>query len=257
MGWLRLLFRVPVLGIWTSLIYLSYLLTRPLGLVSRHAARASHHAIVGAWARGVARAMGMRIRVEGERPPAASLLVANHLGYIDVIVILASVDCVMLSKAEVKSWPIMGFLAAATGTLFVDRKLKADLPRVITQVEEHLNGGTGVTFFPEGTSSSGEALLPFKASLFQVAARGGFPVRVAALNYRTPPAAPPAHLSVCWWGDMTFLPHLLGMLRLPPFEATVKFGAVPVAADERKQLARLAQTAVEALFEPVVRPESV
>jgi len=84
-----------------------------------------------------------------------------------------------------------------------------------------------------------------------VAAAGELPLATAALRYGTPPGERPAQWSVCWWGDMDFLPHLLAFLRLSRVDATLTYGDEPVRGTERKQLALDAQRAVQDLFEPV------
>ena len=131
------------------------------------------------------------------------------------------------------------------------RGRRRDLKRVISEVEARLAAGRGVVIFPEGTSTKGDAVQPFKASVFEVPIRTGTPVSYAALHYHTPEGAPPAHVSVCWWGDMPFVPHLMDLLALPSVRATVTFGPEPVLAADRKSLAVQARRAVQAEFIPV------
>lgn len=231
--------------------YLVWLVSRPLGLVSARLSREAHHACVRTWARGMARILGVRIEVRGEPPAAPFFLVANHVSYIDIVVLFTRLDGLFLAKAEIARWPVLGFLARSTGTLFVDRGRKSDLLRVIEEARRRLEGGFGVVVFPEGTSTDGSSVQPFKASIFQVAAANGLPVSCASVSYVTPESAPPARLAVCWWGDMTFGRHFLELLTLPPFRALVSFGAEPIVAPDRKALALESHRAVEALFTPV------
>ncbi len=114
-------------------------------------------------------------------------------------------------------------------------------------------GGDGIIVFAEATSSPGNTVLPFRPALLEWAARTGYPVHHASVSYRTPAGSPPAHLSVCWWGDMTLGPHLLGLCRLPRIEATIRFGADPIVERDRKLLAERLQRAVAEQFTPVVR----
>lgn len=217
----------------------------PAGLVERE------DRIVRRWAGRMCRILGLHVETRGRPPSGDFLLVCNHLSYVDVIVIMSQVDARLLSKAEVKGWPVLGWLARYAGTLFVDRERRRDLPRVISEIRAMLAKGRGVVFFPEGTSSPGLELLPFKPSLFEVAAAGELALGTAALRYATPPGERPAQWSVCWWGDMEFLPHLLAFLRLSRVDATLTYGDEPVRGDDRKQLALDAHAAVQALFEPV------
>jgi 1-acyl-sn-glycerol-3-phosphate acyltransferase len=137
-----------------------------------------------------------------------------------------------------------------SGTLLIDRAARRDLLRVGRAIEERLAAGEGVILFPEGTTGRGDALLPFKASLLEFAARSGLPVWYATVGYRTPPGAPPPAETVCWWGDDPFLPHLLRLMRVPRVEATLSFGPEPIADRDRKRLAARLRAAMEELFEP-------
>lgn len=257
MGTLRLLIRIPLLMAWTLLVYVPYLLTRPLGLVSLELHRATHFACIRTWARGIALILGMHVTTEGAPPRGGFLLVSNHLSYMDVVLLLATCNVVLLSKAEVKHWPVLGLLARTTGTLFVDRTRKTDLPRAIETVEAALARGFGVVVFPEATSSDGTSILPFKPALFAVAERLPEGVNWAVLRYETDPPDPPANDSVCWWGDMTFGSHFLDLLRLRGFRAHVEFGAAPVRAPDRKLLAKVAEAQVARAFRPMRRPDAL
>ena len=197
------------------------------------------------------RVMGIRVRVVGTPPAAPFLMVANHLSYTDVGVFMSQLDARLLSKAEVKSWPVLGFLARFGGTLFIDRTSRRDIPRALNEIQETLSTGRGVVFFPEGTSSPGLDLLPFKASLFEVAVAGKLEIVTAALHYSTPPHERPAQWSVCWWGDMLFAPHLLKLLRLSHIDAVVRFSDSRLTGTDRKQLALDAQADIQRIFEPV------
>jgi len=204
------------------------------------------------WARGVLRVVGVRVELRGQPPHAASMLVSNHLSYLDVALLAAHLHCVFVAKAEVDGWPVVGAMCRLADTVFVERENKRDLPRVIGAVERILGQGRRVVVFPEGTSTKGDGLLPFRPSLLAPAAVAGIPVSYAALSYRTPQGCPPAHLAVCWWGGMPFTGHLIGMLRLPAILARLDFGEEPIVDHDRKELARRLQRAIESRFEPVV-----
>ena len=204
--------------------------------------------------------MGARIERRGAAPEPPFFLVTNHLSYIDVLVLASLVDAaVFVSKSEVADWPAIGAICRSVGTLFVDRRARRDLPRVLTAIDRTLAGGQGVVLFPEGTSSQGADVGRFHPSLLEAAARARHPVSYASLGYGTATelGAAPAHLSVCWWGDMEFAGHLWRLLTLPGFRATVAFGEERIQDDDRKLLAARLWRAVDHLFTPVVRaPES-
>lgn len=216
--------------------------------------RAWRRVVVRLWARGNARVLGMRRLVTGRSSPEPALLVANHLSYLDVILLAAELPAVFVAKREVRSWPGLGPLAALVGTIFVDRDTPRDLVRVTSAIQAALAGGDTVVLFAEGTSTRGDRVLPLKPALLEPAIQGGWPVRYASLSYHTTPDQPGADLALCWWGEMTFFPHLLGVTRLSHFTGTLAFGAEPVRADNRKALAADLHAAIEKNFTPVGAP---
>ncbi|MAB80693.1 MAG: 1-acyl-sn-glycerol-3-phosphate acyltransferase [Planctomycetes bacterium] len=211
--------------------------------------------VMGTWGRTLARAIGMRIHVRGT--PGKGLIVANHLSYLDIVVLGAATRKGFVSKAEVARWPFMGWMARTAGTVFVDRGKKRELARTAGRMSRKMSDGQGLCLFPEGTSSPGAAVQAFRSSLLEPAAEAEIPVGYAALHYSTPPGCPPAHLSVCWWGEMTLAPHVLNLLRMPSFDATVAFGSQPIADTNRKLLAAKLHHAVAELFHPTVDPSEV
>jgi 1-acyl-sn-glycerol-3-phosphate acyltransferase len=204
------------------------------------------------WARCVARLVGMDAEVHGTPPQPPFILVANHLSYVDVILLGSTLDCVFVAKAEIADWPFVGSLCRAVDTVFIDRGSKRDIPRVTQQINETLRSGRGVVVFPEGTSTKGDTVRPFRSSLLEAAARAEQSVSYAALSYRTPPQSAPAHVAVCWWGDAPFYPHLIELLKLTRFQAKLTFGAEPIRESDRKVLATRLHHAVRQQFQAVV-----
>jgi len=208
------------------------------------------------WGTALAIILGMRIRIEGVPPRPPFFLVANHLSYIDIIVIAAHLECTFVAKNDIAGWPGMGWLAKGVGTIFIDRKNFQDIPRVIGLINQSLDEGIGVVLFPEGTSTMGSQIMPFSPALLEPAARAGYPVSYAAISYRTPPNEPPAHAAVCWWGDMDFAPHLLKLLLVSKLEVVVSYGEDAIHADDRKVLAKSLWRSVNDRFTPVVQLSS-
>jgi 1-acyl-sn-glycerol-3-phosphate acyltransferase len=200
------------------------------------------------WARGMAWIVNMRMVVQGTPPRAPFFLVANHLSYVDIVLLFATVDGVFVAKHELAAWPAIGYLTRLVGTVFVNRRNRRDTKRVLTAIERRIGEGDGVIVFPEGTSSEGSDVYPMKTALFEWAARVGYPIHVATIHYATGAGLPPAREVVCWWGAMTFVPHVVALCRLPGFEATVHFGAVPLTGNDRAELAVRAREAIAANF---------
>jgi 1-acyl-sn-glycerol-3-phosphate acyltransferase len=202
------------------------------------------------WARGVCRIAGAELSVAGPVPEAPFFLVANHLGYVDIVVLLALVDGVFVAKQELNRWPIVGYLTRLVGIIFLDRTSARDALRALGAIDERIAGGDGVIVFPEGTSSAGDDVNPMKPALFEWAARNQFPVHCVTLGYETPPGSPPARSAVCWWGEMTFVPHVIRLCRLPRFTATVQFADESLIGSDRNRLASDARAVILARFEP-------
>lgn len=248
----RLVVRSLALCAWTGACFAALLLGMPVAAL---AARLStwRARVQQVWARGLCRILCVRVRVHGEPPRGAFLLVANHLSYVDILVLGGLFPCTFVAKAEIARWPVLGLLARASGTLFVERENKRALRSVNRRLVARLEQGQGLVLFPEGTSTAGERVLPFRPALLEPAAALGLPVRYAALRYATPPGERAPAEVVCWWGDMTFGAHVLELLRLAHVEAFVHFGPEPIADPDRKTLAARLWAAVAERFEPLPR----
>lgn len=244
----RLVLFAGLTGFW----FVVWLATRVLVLLPGDPGHRAHRFCVWSWATLVTKLLGVRIEVDGTPPEPPFFLVSNHLSYLDVIVLFTVVDGFFLAKSEVASWPVLGFLARATGTEFVDRGRKADILRANERLSKRLVTGRGIIVFPEGTSSEGAEVLPFKPSLLQPAVALEIPLSTVSVAYRTANPDPPAHLSVCWWGDMTFFDHFFALLGLRSIDARLNFGHSQVSGSDRKELASQAHVAICEHFQPSV-----
>jgi 1-acyl-sn-glycerol-3-phosphate acyltransferase len=164
--------------------------------------------------------------------------VSNHLGYLDPIAYAAHLRGCFVAREDMSHWPVFGSMSRCVRTIFIDRQRFRDVLRVGREMSDRLEEGGGVLFFPEGTSTGGDDILPFRSGLLQVAVKRDLPVHTAAIAYRTPSDSPPARQSVCWWGDMPFLSHWLELFSLPFIEGRIVFGPRPLLTPDRKTLAR-------------------
>lgn len=187
------------------------------------------------WCKVYERVLGIRSTRDGG-VPLAGLLVSNHVSYLDIITIGATAPSVFVSKKEVRTWPVFGICAQAAGTLFVDRERRGEVESVATQMEEVLAQGLLLVLFPEGTSSDGASVLPFKTSLFEPVAHLNFPAMGAAISYTLEGGS--VADEICYWGEMTLAPHLLNVFSKPFVKATLRFGPARVRVGGRKAVAR-------------------
>lgn len=154
------------------------------------------------WSAGLLAALGVRLRADGVYRPGATLLVINHVSWLDIAAVHAVCPRArFVSKADVRHWPLLGWLIGAVGTLFIERERKRDALRVVHQMAQALEAGDTVAVFPEGTTGDGHTLLPFHANLLQAAIATGTPVQAVALGYSEPGHA--VSPTVAWVGATT------------------------------------------------------
>lgn len=141
-------------------------------------------ATVAQWSRDMLRIMGVQLEVRGQAPAAGPcLVVANHISWLDILVINAAQPVRFVSKADVLRWPLLGSLVAGAGTLFIERESRRDAVRMVQLMAERLQAGDRVAVFPEGTTGDGRGLLPFHPNLLQSAIAADAPIVPVALRY--------------------------------------------------------------------------
>jgi 1-acyl-sn-glycerol-3-phosphate acyltransferase len=241
-AWVRLLAMLIV----TLLAMLAVFVAGPLG-----ARLGPIAAITQAWSRALLFIMGVRVDASGAPPHGAWVVVANHLSYLDILVIASRMRCRFVAKSEVADWPVIGIVSKVGGTLFVNRGRGRDLLDVGRRIQETLDAGVTVAFFPEGTSTRGLEVEPFHAGLLAPAAKGGVPCLPVTLGYDSPDESVSPAWTICWWGEMTFAPHAWSLMKLRRIDATIRWAETPVVNDDRKALARELHAQVSERFEPV------
>jgi lyso-ornithine lipid O-acyltransferase len=186
----------------------------------------------------------LEIQFAGEIP-SRGLLVSNHVSYLDILLLSSLTPAVFVAKHEVKSWPVMGLLARLGGTVFIERQRRTHVGEVNDEVQAALDAGALVIIFPEGTSSDGQIVLPFKSSLLEPATQQKHPLTVGCIQYTI--ADGEAGAEVCYWGDAVFFPHLLNLLSKRSIHAAVRFAPVQNRSHDRKELAQQLHAAVARL----------
>ena len=191
--------------------------------------------------------LGVSYTAEG-KIPASGLIVSNHLSYYDILVFSAAAGCSFVSKAEVRSWLLFGPLARLAGTVFVWRQSAHRSARAAEELTACLRAGQPVTVFPEATTGDSTQLLPFRSTMFQAAIDAGVDVTPAALGY-APLADGLVRMDICFWGDMSPVPHALKLFSKRRIECRVEFGEPLAASDNRKQLCRAAREWIAAAYQ--------
>ncbi len=175
--------------------------------------------------------MGVQSRIEGRVPSGITLIVANHLSYLDILICASAIPCAFVAKREIATWPIFGKLARLGATLFVNRESRHRSQDTVEEMARRLASGVPVLFFPEGTSTDGSEVIRFHPALFDPAIEAQIPVTPVAIFYETTP--PLTERDLCWFGDETFFPHMLRVLGVPTFTAVVQFGHPEIYPDRR------------------------
>lgn len=194
------------------------------------------------------RICGFGLRVGGRPMTARGAVVANHSSWLDIFALNACQSIYFVSKSEVAAWPVVGWLARATGTVFIARDPRE--AKVQQQAfENRIRAGHKLLFFPEGTSTDGLRVLPFKSTLFAAFYSHGLEhamaIQPVSVAYFAPPGR--AREFYGWWGDMSFAAHLakvLAQARQGRIEVTFHDPVAVDAFDSRKALARHCEEAV-------------
>lgn len=197
--------------------------------------------------------MDIEISVQG-RFPERGAVISNHLSYVDIVVYAALHSCVFVSKAEIRGWPVIGWMTTMSGTVYVERGHGGSAIKAREGMQATLDAGLPVVFFPEGTTTNGSEMLKFHSGLLAQAMQGGSPITAAFVRYwlgaGDEPGASVAN-DVCYWGDRKMLGHVFVFLGLRGVRVEVRFAEHPIAfsSDQlhRKQAAVEAQKAVAAL----------
>ena len=210
--------------------------------------QAEREAEVQRWARQFLRVWRIELQVSGQ-PPAQGpvMLVANHISWLDILVLHAAGFCRFVSKADVQHWPVIGRMATGAGTLYIARDSRRDALRVVHHMRDALLRGEVVAVFPEGTTSDGRVLLPFHANLIQAAISAQAPVQPVALEFID---GRDGRISTApmYIGEQTLLESVWRTLTTPGLRAVVSYGEPqPAEGRERRAWAEALRQSVAAL----------
>ena len=202
--------------------------------------------LVRAWSVRVLAILDVDLVVKGHVPDASArgvLFVSNHISWLDIYLLQAVRPVRFVSKAEVRSWPLIGWLAEKTGTIFVERTRRHDTARTNKAVIDALNQGDCVALFPEGTTSNGTLLRPFHSSLLQPAVATEALLWPVTIRYVQPDGA--ANLAPAYVDDISFADSLQRVLSEPGLVAEITY-LEPLRAQgrSRRELVALAESAI-------------
>ena len=214
---------------------------------------AQRDGVVQRWATKMLRCLGVTVRVHGQPHDGAVLMVANHVSWLDIPALHASAPRArFVSKSAIARWPLLGHLARAGGTLFIERERKRDAMRVVHEVADSLRRAEAVAVFPEGTTGPGDAVLPFHANLLQAAITTGTAVQPIALRYSEPGQA--VSMAAQYIGDTTLVDSIMKVCRARGIVVDVRFlPAEPAGLLDRRVLAERLHDRVAAELQSLIR----
>lgn len=214
-------------------------------LVFPFVSKARQLRIIKRWSRQLIHILHLRVHVAGTPPGghAPTLIVANHVSWLDIWILLAVCPLRLVAKSDIRRWPLIGWLAARAGTIFIERGKRHDTARINRTIIQTLTRGERVGIFPEGTTTDGTEVKPFHASLFQPALGAGARVVTVAIRYPLPNGSP--NLDASYAGDRSLLQSLQLILRHRTLRAELMFtGVIEVAGKTRRDLARDCEQAI-------------
>lgn len=243
--------RSPLAAAWRALriaahvLHGAWLIRRTLPKLDQ----AGRYMQIQAWAREFIALLAIKLEAPlWPQQHGPVLLVANHISWIDIVVLLATSPCRLVSKADVHHWPLIGPMAAAMGTVFIERESRRDAMRVVHHMAEAFREDAVLAVFPEGTTGDGREVLPFHGNLLQAAIATDTPVQPLALRYEDA-ATGEISLAPAYIGDDSLLQTLWRTLRTPGLQVRLQAG-VPESAQgrERRQWAQDLRLRVQALY---------
>lgn len=208
--------------------------------------------------------LGLRVTLEGEpvrnRPV---LLVANHIGWLDIVAVASKIPMSFVAKSEIARAPVVGFMARLQKTIFVDRKRRTDTARTARAMSARISEGASVLLFAEGTSDIGTHVLPFRSALMGAASAAMAegtekpvliqPLAIAYTAISGLPLSRNERRQVAWIGDMGVSDNLGAILASGPKDVTLAFGTPLPANGDRKATARAAETRVRQMLNALNR----
>lgn len=211
--------------------------------------------------------LGLRVRLEGTPIRGApALLVANHIGWLDIVAVASRVPVSFVAKSEVARWPVVGLLAWLHRTIFVDRKRRTDTGRTAREMSARIAESAAVLLFAEGTSDIGTHVLPFRSALMGAASTAmagtGKPVMIqpVAIAYTAISGLPLSRndrRQVAWIGDMGVGDNLDAILASGPKDVTIAFGTPISSTGDRKAMARAAEDQVRLMVNALNRRQAL
>lgn len=240
---LRRLWRIPFFT-----VHVLLLVWPVIAVIKLRPARAS--AAISWWSGHLLGFLGLKVNQHGQPADCVSLWIANHVSWVDIEVLHSIEAVAFIGKAEIRSWPLLGYMAATGGTIFHQRGSRESLRRVSDRMAAVMRDGRSGAIFPEGKTTDGTEVRKFHARLFQTALDAKVPIQPVALKFTTMDGA--LNPEIPFINDETLVANLWRMLGAPASQVHVVFAQpIPILEQTRTNLARQAQQAVETAWQNI------
>lgn len=246
--------KIFLVVLYTFITYSIYMLGYVLVRLFRIPLEPWRNLFMKTWSYGMSKILNLHIQTIGTPPKAPFFLVSNHLSYVDIVPLFLNLKCTFVAKKEVRSWPVLGFMVKSVGVIFIDRTRNRDITRVNKVLSNSLNKHQGMIVFPEGTTSAGTHILPFRASLLHFPASKKIPVHYCSIRYETDQKNGDKHaeVSVCFYGAREPIHvHLFKLASNRRIDCTIRFGDEPVESADRKELTDKLHEKIDEIFVPM------
>ncbi|WP_353152532.1 lysophospholipid acyltransferase family protein [Herminiimonas fonticola] len=220
-------------------------------------ASASHDRLSQKWAAGLLSILHIKVDLlPGAVPVHRALIVANHVSWLDIFVINSQQPCRFVAKADIRKWPVLGWLCAQGGTIFIARGKQREVRRVYAGLVHSIEAGERIAFFPEGTTVAQGSLLPFHANLFEAAIEAQVPVQPYAIRYVDEHGN--LHSAADFIGDMSFVDSMLLIMKTRKMTAQlIVLPTIDTAGAHRRELAQAARESIADTLGYAERAEQV
>ncbi|HCE45424.1 MAG TPA: hypothetical protein DET40_17940 [Lentisphaeria bacterium] len=243
MTFLRRIIRFPAILVWFAITGIYALF---IGFGSRKGIkRVTKVAML--WGAGNARIINMNIKVVGDpHKIEGGIIVSNHLSYLDILAHAAVFRLRFTPKADIARWPFLGWFIYVSRPIWVNRESRQESHLTLRKYKETLEDGINLIVYPEGTSSDGKGILPFKSTPFEAVVSGNFKIHPILTRYVRKPDEP----TLCWYGGMTLVPHCWYVLGRKSTEVEIHI-LQPILSNgkNRKELARFVHDYMEKEYE--------
>lgn len=208
------------------------------------------------WCRRLLSCFNIQVQVFGTHPDDSTqrtMLVANHISWADIHALNSIIPVRFIAKLEIRSWPIFGYLVTKSGTLFINRTIRKDAARIVEITTDSLKQSENVCFFPEGTTTEGTQVLPFKSSIIQAAIDANAQLLPVAIYYPQPNGQP--NLTIAYAGETSMIESMDRILRLKQPVVELHFlNPIPCTGRTRQEVTQLAYQAIVMQFNLRLQP---